>query len=191
MRARSLAAVTIILAIVGARDLSSQARSSDAWSLTSNDRSNHGDQSGKCDRDHDRDAWGRGHDRDQDRDRHGDADDCKAAAAAGTGVISGTVTGDLGPVSGWKVYLLPTGGAAVSAVTGADGSYSFTALKAGAYLVCEGDPTPDAEELPANGSSSNSVPCSGYAPFGYSLTLANGSTLTGNNFLNGSGGVVF
>jgi hypothetical protein len=85
------------------------------------------------------------------------------------------------------VYL--TGPSSLSTTTGADGSFSFKNVAAGTYVVCEADPTPDAEQLPANGSSSNAVPCTTGAAFGYSVTLAAGGTISGLSFLNGSGGV--
>jgi hypothetical protein len=108
------------------------------------------------------------------------------------GTVSGSVRGDNGAVSGWSVYLVAQGGSSPAATssTGSDGSYSFS-VAPGTYTVCEGDPSPDQEVLPANGSSASASPCAVGAGFGYLFTLEAGGAVAGLNFLNGSGGVAF
>jgi hypothetical protein len=112
---------------------------------------------------------------------------------SGAGTVSGSVTGDHGGVSGWSVFLIPEGGSSPSATatTGSDGSFLFEAVPAGNYTVCEADPAPDQEVLPADGSSASASPCAVGAGFGFLLTLTSGGTATGLDFLNGSGGMAF
>jgi len=208
MRARVLAVVTMILGL-GYGSLSAQ-----WWGSKAPQNFHHADNDDKCG--HDRDRWGRDRDRhdndqccdddhdgkrDRDDDRWGrghDHDDDKCGSSGSgngggtqaTGSISGAVSGSNGPVSGWTVYLI-SASSSTSTTTNASGAYSFANLAAGTYLVCESDPGSDQEELPANGSSASAAPCSTGAAYGFSLTLTAGGTLSGNNFVNGAGGLAF
>ena len=217
MRARSLAVAMMILGVAGYSNASAQTwggrppvgyhrsgnddkcrHDDDKWNKRGHDR--HDDDRDCCDDDRRGDHgrrdrrwgwWGWGDHRDGHGNDKDDDKDCGAAPAA-SGTISGSVSGDNGAVSGWTVFLIPQGGGSgTSTTTSANGSFSFGNLAAGTYMVCESDPTPDAEQLPANCSSTTAAPCSTGAAYGYSLTISAGSILTGIDFLNGSGGVAF
>jgi len=206
MRARVLALVTIILGL-GCGSLSAQ-----WWGVKPRPSFHRADNDDKCghDRDHDRgrdwrghdrhdddqccdddrrghDRWGRGHDKDD--DNCGDGGDSGTGGGA-TGSISGNVTGSNGAMAGWTIYLISSSNT-TSTTTGTNGSYSFANLAAGTYTVCEANPSPDAEQLPANGSSSTAAPCSTGASYGFTITLAAGAASSGNNFVNGAGGIAF
>jgi hypothetical protein len=110
----------------------------------------------------------------------------------GTGAITGSVIGDNGAIASWEVTLLDPNGRATTTRTDASGAYAFTGLMGGDYLVCEADPSPSSEQLPAEGSSSLSAPCPApYAGFGFALTLLPAGTAAGNRFFNGDGAVGF
>ncbi|HXQ29044.1 MAG TPA: carboxypeptidase regulatory-like domain-containing protein [Gemmatimonadales bacterium] len=160
-----------------------------------------------CDDDRDDHTHGldrdRGHDRD-DHDAQCNANGGKGGSGSGTGgsgsggsgmgtgtaSISGTVSGDNGSMAGWKVYLTNSSGTTISTTTDSTGAFSFANLAAGTYTVCEAAPAGSPEELPAEGSSASSTPCSSpYAGYGFSLTLSSGESVGGNSFFNGSGGV--
>lgn len=124
--------------------------------------------------------------------RHDDDDDdnCGNGGGATTGSITGTVLNDGQGANGYPLFLLSSDGATVVATTNttADGSgtYTFAAVNAGSYLLCEANPfTPEwgmrAETVPKSGPS-----CTGtaYAPLGYSVTVTGGATSSGNNFSN-------
>src|SRR5262249_14966689 len=132
---------------------------------------------GDCDHGRDNDA---NHDRDDHRnDNHG-ADkgkDCdhgngngggtgtgggSTGGTGGTGgvqvgSVSGSVAGDNGAVSGWQIFLIAANGASQSTKTGGDGTFTFANVATGSYTVCEADPSPATEQIPAAGSASNSV----------------------------------
>jgi len=112
---------------------------------------------------------------------------CSGGGEEIPGTISGSVTNDGAPANGFPVFLLtPTGTAVVAnTTTTANGTYSFTEVAPGDYLVCETDPFVEAwgylgESTPGSGPSCPA----GYAPFGYGLTLASGATADGNVFIN-------
>jgi len=209
MRTPGLAAITMVLAIAACSndvaaptamipDLSSpEAVAHKSFS----DAKRHGggrfgDKRDKCDdNDHDR-RWGkRGHHRrfhqwGRRRDRRhwhfrGHEDNCETTPATGT--ISGAVLNEGQPAAGYAVFLLKADGSvAANTLTDAAGAYSLVGA-AGDYLVCEENPFTEAhgylgETRPA--APAAACPGSAYAPRGYSLTLAGGATLSGNNFSN-------
>lgn len=122
---------------------------------------------------------------------HHDGDkDCGAGGDTTTapGTISGTVMNESVGAAGYSVFLLKGDGSAVvaTATTDATGAYSFAAVQVGAYLVCEDNPFTEAhtflgETRPQTGAA---CPQGLYGPIGFSLTVAAGASLTGNNFSN-------
>jgi hypothetical protein len=125
------------------------------------------------------------HDKDDHKD-HGDCDHGSGNPAPGS--VAGTVKNNNQPVTGYPIFLLSPNGATVIATTNtiAGGTYTFTGVKPGAYLVCEADPFVEqwgmlAETTPQTGPS-----CTGdaYAPVGYSVTVPAGGTSGGNDFAN-------
>jgi hypothetical protein len=107
---------------------------------------------------------------------------------AATGAISGTVLNEGEAAVGFGVFLLNADGSvAANTLTDATGAYAFNGVAAAAYLVCEENPFTEAhgflgEARPATGGACPAG--TAYAPRGFSLTLAGGGNLTGNNFSN-------
>jgi hypothetical protein len=80
-------------------------------------------------------------------------------------------------LSGWSVDL--SGSVTATALTDANGNYSFTGLPAGTYTVCEGMPMP--------GWTQTFPPIGATCPFGFGygpFTLAAGQGASLNNFGN-------
>jgi hypothetical protein len=151
-------------------------------------RDDHRDRYGR--RDHDDCDRSSGYNTPSPRDGHDghDGHDCNKPDTSGTGSISGTVKNNAEVVSGYPIFLLSPNGTTVVAntTTTANGTYTFTGVKTGAYLVCEANPfVPEwgmlAETQPQTGPA-----CSGtaYAPVGYSVTVTKGATASGNDFAN-------
>ena len=209
MRTPGLAAITMAFAIAACSDVAEPtAMISDPStpeavahkSFSESQRSSGhrlGDQKDKCDaNDHDRRwgrrgyhsrfrQWGSRHDRRSWHFRGHDSDDCETPAPA-TGTISGTVMNDGEPAAGYAVFLLNADGSvAANALTDATGAYSLVGA-AGDYLVCEENPFTEAHGFLGQTRPQTGGACPGaaYAPLGFSLTLAGGATLTGNNFSN-------
>ncbi|HUK21597.1 MAG TPA: carboxypeptidase-like regulatory domain-containing protein [Gemmatimonadales bacterium] len=212
MQAHRWCALAIALSLVSAGRLAAQGDRSHGWPWGWFQHGNDKD----CKDDHR--GWGSSRDCSHDKDAHdagrqdphgNDKDkDCDKGKGGGTGsggtggsaggvggtpqpaTISGSVAGDNGAVADWQIFLISSTGASQSTKTAGDGTFSFTGVAAGTYMLCEADPSPAAEQIPAAGSASNSTACTGaYAAFGYSVTVAAGATSAGNSFLNGSGGV--
>jgi hypothetical protein len=82
-------------------------------------------------------------------------------------------------LSGWSVTL--SGPVSAAASTGADGSYSFTGLPAGTYVVCVAPQIGWWQTLPMEGAM-----CNGSGMIGYILSIGAGQTVTllGNDFGN-------
>jgi len=150
---------------------------------------------GRDDKGRDDDRRSMLHRSDRHDDKHGkkDRDDdgqCTSGGSGGTGggvtpgSIAGGVTDEAGPIAGWSIYLIASNGTVTTTQTNASGAYSFTNLQPGTYRVCEASPSPAFEAVPG-AAATNSTPCaSPYAPFGYSLTVTSGASLSGNNFQN-------
>jgi len=145
--------------------------------------------------DHDRGHDEHRHDKHKGKKHHGDDDDrdeCGGNGGGGgptTGTVSGTVMNNGAAVNAFPVFLLSANGASVvsNAATDATGAYSFAAVAPGSYLVCEADPFTPAwgmltETRPNTGPACPSG--QGYAPLGFSVTVAAGATVTGNDFTN-------
>ncbi|HUL49899.1 MAG TPA: carboxypeptidase-like regulatory domain-containing protein [Gemmatimonadales bacterium] len=211
MQAHRWFALAIALSLVSVRSLAAQADHSHGWpwGWFQHDQHDHDD----CDhrgswwnsRDcHDKDKHDvrpqdnnrRPDDNKKDKDCHGNNGGSGGNTGGGStgtpqpGAVSGSVAGDNGAVADWQIFLIGSTGASSSTRTAGDGTYSFTGVAPGTYMVCEADPSPAAEQIPAAGSASNSTACTGpYAAFGYSVTVGSGATVAGNTFFNGSGGV--
>jgi hypothetical protein len=208
MRTPGLAAITMAFAIAACSEPAAPiaagpdasapqaAANRSPWGFLSNSGHKVADNKGKCDvkdrrlfirrgwRRFDRHHWGAfgRHDNDQDCSTGGDS------TPAATAQISGTVMNESVAAAGYPVFLLKGDGSAVVSTTTTDvtGAYSFAAVAAGAYLVCEDNPFTEArgylgETRPQTGGT---CPGGAYASVGFSLTVAAGATLTGNNFNN-------
>jgi uncharacterized protein (DUF2141 family) len=91
-----------------------------------------------------------------------------------TGSISGSVASSAGGISGVTVYLDANNDGSLdnsetSTTTSSTGSYSFTGLTAGTYIVRQVLPSGDTQTAPANG-------------YGNHETLSAGQSITGVNF---------
>lgn len=139
--------------------------------------------------DHDDRRWGKKHGHHAD---NRDDSECDGGGSGGatTGTISGTVSNTSMPASGYPVSLLNAAGTMVIASTNTasdgTGSYSFLTVQPGAYLVCETDPNVLAwgflvETTPSSG---NPACPTGYALFGYLVTVTPGLSADGNSFVN-------
>jgi hypothetical protein len=98
--------------------------------------------------------------------------------AEGTAWIAGTVTNDVfgwPGLEGWTVTISGTVNA--SAVTDVSGNFSFTALPAGTYLVCEVIPAGWIQTMPMSGEACPTG-------VGYSFTLGDGGSAGGVAFSN-------
>jgi hypothetical protein len=126
------------------------------------------------------------------RDGHGDADeeddDDEQCAGAATAAIHGAKfldangnglrdPGEVGAAN-WVIQL--SGPVNRTTVTDAAGNYTFTALAAGTYKVCEVQQTGFRQTFPAAGAV-----CPG--GFGYSIVLTSSQVVTGKDFGNGAG----
>lgn len=82
-------------------------------------------------------------------------------------------------LGGWSVTL--SGPVSAAASSGADGSYSFTGLPAGLYVVCVSPQIGWWQTLPMEGAM-----CNGSGMIGYILSIGAGQTVTllGNDFGN-------
>jgi hypothetical protein len=128
----------------------------------------------------------------QGKRRHNGGDESGGECGGGSGgdataTISGTVMNDGTAASSYPVYLL--NGAAVVATTATTtdgtGSYAFVGIQPGTYLVCEDDPFLAAHGFLGETEPTAGPPCpSGYAPRGFSVTVAAGGTVGGNDFKN-------
>lgn len=104
-----------------------------------------------------------------------------------TGSISGTVLNDGEAAVGYSVFLLKADGSvAATVVTDGAGAYTFAEAAAGTWLVCEENPFTEENGFLGETRPQTGPACSGaaYAPRGFSLVLAGGAALTGNNFSN-------
>jgi protocatechuate 3,4-dioxygenase beta subunit len=99
---------------------------------------------------------------------------------------------DDSPLEGFTIQLyadadasgtLTTGDAMVgSTVTASDGSYTFSGLEPGSYLVCEATNSPWLLSYPLNVICGDGL--GGLEPGGWTFTLPSGQNETGNNFFN-------
>ena len=119
----------------------------------------------------------------------GDSEDCGGGGEETPATIGGTVTNNLTGANGFPVFLLnPQGTTVVASTTTATdgtGSYSFTDVAAGPYLVCEADPFLEIYGFLGQTRPAAGPPCpAGYAPIGFVVEVAGGDTATGNDFVN-------
>ncbi len=207
MRTPGLAAITMVLAIAACSDVAAPTASTfETSSLEAvahrnsyNDRK-FGDKHDECtdnDRGH---HWGRGrhslrfrhwgwsHGRRHSYHFRGHDNTCEPQPPEpGTGSISGAVMNEGEPAVGYSVFLLNADGSvAATVLTDAAGAYTFAEAAAGTWLVCEENPFTEengflGETRPQTGAA---CPGAAYAPIGFSLQLAGGAALTGNNFSN-------
>ena len=116
-----------------------------------------------------------------------DDDNCNGGGGPTTGSVSGTVFNNNAPVNGFPVSLLSPNGASVIASTSTDatGAFSFAAVAPGSHLVCETDPFTDQWGHLGETKPNAGPPCpTGYAPRGYTVTVAAGANSGGNDFAN-------
>ena len=202
MRTRSLAAITLVFAIAACSDVASP-DAMNPGATSQQETLSQSDHQQACDaNDH---HWGKHARRfrrwgrspaassalsSQRRHRWGrrqDDNDQECGGGAAPATVSGTVTNNGTGAVSYAVHLLSADGLTVVATanTDATGAYSFAAVVAGTYLVCESNPYTEAHGWLGETRPNTGAACpAAYGPLGFSLTVAAGATLTGNSFNN-------
>jgi hypothetical protein len=96
-------------------------------------------------------------------------------------VVSGNVSGNSAPLSGWCVQLLENGVAVSGALSDAAGNYSLPGLSGHMYVVCQVIQAGWTQTYPTPVFASGICP-SGVS--GYSMNLAPGNSSPFNDFAN-------